>query len=156
MNEVEKEFKKMNDQIKETRDAMQKISPSRKSTKRFVISTVAIWFCTRLRLFLMTSKTCSWISPTFFRFLQKRDLIILTLKRDLHGQMLCLRETMKERLSNSDNYQAFFKCIKQYCIDNITRPQLQVQRVNCLIVMLNEFGHNVDVHCLKHTRISLS
>ena len=51
---------------------------------------------------------------------------------DLHGQMLCLGEKVKERLSNSEDYQAFLKCIEQYCTDNITRPQLQVQ-VNVFI-----------------------
>ncbi|GJW43042.1 hypothetical protein Tco_0071841, partial [Tanacetum coccineum] len=142
---------------------------------------------TRLRLFLMTSKTCSWSSQTFFSgsseagshhsnsekcepdhkkrsMIDKKhskhdekesdtelrehhtddkdcdkthtkqildhtleDSVAELFHQDLHGQMLCLRETMKERLSNLDDYQAFLKCIEQYCTNNITQPQLQVQ-----------------------------
>ncbi|GJZ69507.1 paired amphipathic helix protein Sin3-like protein 3, partial [Tanacetum coccineum] len=60
------------------------------------------------------------------------DSVAELFHQDLHGQMLCLREKVKERLSNSEDYQAFLKCIEQYCTDNITRPQLQVQ-VNSLL-----------------------
>nr|XP_043639011.1 paired amphipathic helix protein Sin3-like 3 isoform X2 [Erigeron canadensis] len=52
--------------------------------------------------------------------------------QDVHGQMLCLREKVKERLSNSEDYQTFLKCIAQYCTENITRSQLQSQ-VNDLL-----------------------
>ncbi|KAI7731827.1 hypothetical protein M8C21_028780 [Ambrosia artemisiifolia] len=53
------------------------------------------------------------------------DSVAELFHQDLHGQMLCLREKVKERLSNSEDYQAFLKCIEQYCTEAITRPQLQ-------------------------------
>ncbi|CAI9267499.1 unnamed protein product [Lactuca saligna] len=53
-------------------------------------------------------------------------------EHDVHAQMLCLREKVKERLSNSDDYQSFLKCIAEYCTKSITRPQLQ-SRVNSLL-----------------------
>ncbi|KAJ0652273.1 putative transcription regulator Others family [Helianthus annuus] len=53
------------------------------------------------------------------------DSVAELFHQDLHGQMLCLREKVKERLSNSEDYQAFLKCIEQYCTETITRPQLQ-------------------------------
>ncbi|XP_076902089.1 paired amphipathic helix protein Sin3-like 4 isoform X2 [Bidens hawaiensis] len=53
------------------------------------------------------------------------DTVAELFHQDLHGQMLRLREKVKERLSNSEDYQAFLKCIEQYCTETITRPQLQ-------------------------------
>ncbi|KAI3824945.1 hypothetical protein L1987_06418 [Smallanthus sonchifolius] len=53
------------------------------------------------------------------------DSVAELFHQDMHGQMLRLREKVKERLSNSEDYQAFLKCIEQYCTEAITRPQLQ-------------------------------
>ncbi|XP_076924654.1 paired amphipathic helix protein Sin3-like 4 [Bidens hawaiensis] len=53
------------------------------------------------------------------------DTVAELFHQDLHGQMLRLREKVKEILSNSEDYQAFLKCIEQYCTETITRPQLQ-------------------------------
>ncbi|KAL7610919.1 hypothetical protein Lser_V15G11480 [Lactuca serriola] len=60
------------------------------------------------------------------------DSVAELFHQDVHGQMLCLREKVKERLSNSDDYQSFLKCIAEYCTESITRPQLQ-SRVNSLL-----------------------
>ncbi|KAI3502431.1 hypothetical protein L1887_30500 [Cichorium endivia] len=60
------------------------------------------------------------------------DSVAELFHQDVHGQMLCLREKVKERLSNSDDYQEFLKCIAEYCTESITRPQLQ-SRVNSLL-----------------------
>ncbi|CAI9296574.1 unnamed protein product [Lactuca saligna] len=53
-------------------------------------------------------------------------------QEDVHHQMLCLPEKVKERLSNSDDYQSFLMCIAEYCTKSITRAQLQ-SRVNSLL-----------------------
>lgn len=60
------------------------------------------------------------------------DSVAELFHKDVHGQMLCLREKVKERLSNSEDYQAFLKCIAQYCTENITRTQLQSMVNNLL------------------------
>ncbi|KAJ9549153.1 hypothetical protein OSB04_021696 [Centaurea solstitialis] len=60
------------------------------------------------------------------------DSVAELFHQDVHGQMLCLREKVKERLSNADDYQAFLRCIAHYCTEIITRPQLQSQ-VNKLL-----------------------
>ncbi|GJS68223.1 paired amphipathic helix protein Sin3-like protein 4 isoform X2 [Tanacetum coccineum] len=163
MNEAEKEFKKMNDQIKETHDAMQTsykdlISESQASTNRATASHAECKSSverpepdhekrsmtdkehsrhdekesdtsgdTELREHHTDDKDCDKTHTKQILDHTLEDSIAELFHQDLHGQMLCLRETMKERLSNSDDYQAFLKCIEQYCTDNITRPQLQVQ-----------------------------
>ncbi|KAK9064528.1 hypothetical protein SSX86_015910 [Deinandra increscens subsp. villosa] len=53
------------------------------------------------------------------------DSVAELFHQDLHDQMLRLREKVKERLSNSEDYQTFLKSIEQYCTGAITRPQLQ-------------------------------
>ncbi|CAH1417181.1 unnamed protein product [Lactuca virosa] len=53
------------------------------------------------------------------------DSVTELFHKDMRDQMICLREKVKERLHNSDDYQAFLKCIVHYCTENITRPQLQ-------------------------------
>nr|XP_043624994.1 paired amphipathic helix protein Sin3-like 5 [Erigeron canadensis]XP_043624995.1 paired amphipathic helix protein Sin3-like 5 [Erigeron canadensis] len=45
--------------------------------------------------------------------------------QDMRDQVVCLREKVKEVLHNTDDYQAFLKCIMHYCTENITRPQLK-------------------------------
>ncbi|CAI9284849.1 unnamed protein product [Lactuca saligna] len=41
------------------------------------------------------------------------DSVAELFHQDVHGQMLCLRKKVKERLRNSDDYQSFLKCIAQ-------------------------------------------
>ncbi|KAI3720274.1 hypothetical protein L6452_21187 [Arctium lappa] len=53
------------------------------------------------------------------------DSVAELFHQDMRDEVLCLREKVKERLHNSDDYQAFLKCIVHYCTENITRPQLQ-------------------------------
>ncbi|KVH97754.1 hypothetical protein Ccrd_000113, partial [Cynara cardunculus var. scolymus] len=53
------------------------------------------------------------------------DSVAELFHQDMRDEVLCLREKVKERLRNSDDYQAFLKCIVHYCTENITRPQLQ-------------------------------
>ncbi|KAL8228939.1 hypothetical protein R6Q57_013839 [Mikania cordata] len=60
------------------------------------------------------------------------DSVAELFHQDLHGQMLCLREKVKERLSNSEDYQTFLKCIEQYCTEAISRSQLQLLVNNLL------------------------
>lgn len=55
----------------------------------------------------------------------------------MRDQVLCLREKVKERLSNLDDYQAFLKCIVHYRTENITRPQLQS--------LVNSFIHYIII-----------
>ncbi|CAI9284406.1 unnamed protein product [Lactuca saligna] len=60
------------------------------------------------------------------------DFVAELFHQDVHGQMLCLPEKVKERLSNSDDYQSFLKCIVEYYTKSITRPQFQ-SRVDSLL-----------------------
>lgn len=53
------------------------------------------------------------------------DSVTQLFHQDMRDQVVSLREKVKERLQNSDDYQAFLKCIVHYCTENITRPQLQ-------------------------------
>ncbi|KAK1423048.1 hypothetical protein QVD17_18342 [Tagetes erecta] len=71
------------------------------------------------------------------------DSVAELFHQDLHGQMLRLREKVKERLSNSEDYQAFLKCIEQYCTDAITRPQLQ-SLVNNLLGVFSDLVEEVN------------
>ncbi|XP_024995556.1 paired amphipathic helix protein Sin3-like 3 isoform X2 [Cynara cardunculus var. scolymus] len=71
------------------------------------------------------------------------DSVAELFHKDVHGQMLCLREKVKERLSNADDYQAFLKCIAHYCTEIITRPQLQ-SLVNNLLGAYSDLVEEVD------------
>ncbi|KAJ9563908.1 hypothetical protein OSB04_009068 [Centaurea solstitialis] len=53
------------------------------------------------------------------------DSVAELFHQDMREEVICLREKVKERLHNLDDYQAFLKCIVHYCTENITRPQLQ-------------------------------
>ncbi|KAI3729079.1 hypothetical protein L6452_17727 [Arctium lappa] len=71
------------------------------------------------------------------------DSVAELFHQDVHGQMLCLREKVKERLSNADDYEAFLKCIAHYCTEIITRPQLQ-SLVNNLLGAYADLVEEVD------------
>ncbi|KAI3818168.1 hypothetical protein L1987_11971 [Smallanthus sonchifolius] len=53
------------------------------------------------------------------------DTVTELFHQDLREQVISLRKKVKERLQNSDDYQAFLKCIMHYRTENITRPELQ-------------------------------
>ncbi|KAI3731490.1 hypothetical protein L1987_62678 [Smallanthus sonchifolius] len=53
------------------------------------------------------------------------DTVTELFHQDMREQVISLRKKVKERVQNSDDYQAFLKCIMHYRTENITRPELQ-------------------------------
>ncbi|KAJ0449534.1 putative transcription regulator Others family [Helianthus annuus] len=53
------------------------------------------------------------------------DTVTELFHKDMREQVISLRTKVKEKLQNSEDYQAFLKCIMHYRTENITRPQLQ-------------------------------